>query len=165
MRPADYFGEAYSGFSVDELRRGFRIRRFAGPRRVRTVRKEVLRDLPERRPLRNPNSPVGITDVELTDLSHEPVYQLVRQQLLAAELERDAGVKADLVTVVHVLSPDNLAYQKSFIPPALRGRGATASEVWASLLRAPDRFIGLDPAVFSDPAITSDEYARRHGGD
>ncbi|RYB94798.1 hypothetical protein EUA93_10820 [Nocardioides oleivorans] len=114
--------------------------------------------------LRHPASPIDVADIELTDLFHEPVYQLVRQQLLAAELERDAEVKADLITVVHVLSPDNLAYQSSYISPALRRRGATASDVWASLLRTPDRFIGLDPAVFLDPAITSEEYALRYGG-
>ena len=109
--------------------------------------------------------PDRVDEVELTDLFHEPIYQLVRQQLLAAELERDEDVAADLVTVVHVLSPHNLAYQASYISPALRPRGATASEVWASLLRTPDRFISLDPAVFLDPGVTSDEYVLRYGGD
>jgi hypothetical protein len=114
--------------------------------------------------LRHDASPIDVDGIELTELFHEPVYQLVRQQLLAAELERDTVVKADLVTVVHVLSPDNLAYQSSYVSPSLRGRGATASEVWSSLLRTPDRFIGLDPAVFLDAAITSSEYVSRYGG-
>jgi hypothetical protein len=114
--------------------------------------------------LRHPDSPIDVDGIELTDLFHEPVYQLVRQQLLAAELERDSEVKAERVTVVHVLSPDNDAYQRSYVAPALRGRGATASEVWTSLLRTPDRFSSLDPKVFLDPAVTSDEYVLRYGG-
>lgn len=113
--------------------------------------------------LAHPDSPIDVAGFELTDLFHEPVYQLVRQQLLAAELERDGEVKADRVTVVHVLSPDNEAYQRSYVAPALRGRGDTASEVWSSLLRTPDRFVSLDPVVFLDPAITSDEYVLRYG--
>jgi hypothetical protein len=113
--------------------------------------------------LRHIESPIDVDGIELTDLFHEPIYQLVRQQLLAAELERDAEVKAERVTVVHVLSPDNDAYQRSYVAPALRGRGATASEVWASLLRTPDRFSSLDPKVFLEPAVTSDEYVLRYG--
>jgi hypothetical protein len=113
--------------------------------------------------LRHPDGPIDVDGIELTDLFHEPIYQLVRQQLLASELERDAEVKAERVTVVHVLSPDNDAYQRSYVAPELRGRGATASEVWSSLLRVPDRFVPLDPAVFLDPAITSDEYVLRCG--
>lgn len=114
--------------------------------------------------LRHTESPIDVDRIELTDLFHEPIYQLVRQQLLASELERDVAVKAEQVTVVHVLSPDNTAYQSSYVAPALRGRGATASEVWASLLRTPDRFSSLDPRVFLDPVVTSDEYVLRYGG-
>lgn len=114
--------------------------------------------------LRGADSPIDIDGVELTDLFHEPVYQLVRQQLLAAALEGDLTVKADLVTVVHVLSPDNAAYQASYVAPALRGRGGSVSAVWQSLLRTPNRFVNLDPAVFLDPSVTSEEYALRYGG-
>lgn len=113
--------------------------------------------------LRHAESPIDVDGIELTDLFHEPIYQLVRQQLLASELERDGGVKAERVTIVHVLSPDNTAYQSSYVAPAIRGRGVPASEVWSSLLRVPDRFVPLDPVVFLDPAITSDEYVLRYG--
>lgn len=114
--------------------------------------------------LRHAESPIDVDGIELTDLFHEPIYQLVRQQLLASELERDGEVDAERVTVVHVLSPDNTAYQSSYVAPAIRGRGVTTSEVWSSLLRVPDRFVPLDPVVFLDPAITSDEYVLRYGG-
>jgi hypothetical protein len=64
---------------------------------------------------------------------------------------------------VHVLSPDNASYQRSYVTPRLRGRGATVSDVWASLQRSPGSFVSLDPAVFLDPQITSDEYCLRYG--
>ena len=98
----------------------------------------------------------------IEDLFHEPLYQLTRQQLLARELERDPSVEADVVTVVHVLAPANVAYQKSYIAPRLRGRGTTVSAVWRSLLRNQESFVTLDPSVFLDPDVTSDEYALRY---
>lgn len=113
--------------------------------------------------LRAPHSPIETEGVEIADLFHEPLYQLVRQQLLADCLERDPELAATEVRVVHVLSGANLAYEHSFVAPLLRGRGTTISAVWSSLLRRPDAFVKLDPAVFLDPAITSPSYATRYG--
>ena len=160
----------------------FAYRTVAGTRRARPGRVEVHRDLSLRRPRRGQRrkqrgscatagaahswtAPIDFDGLELADLFHEPIYQLVRQQLLALGAgTRSCGVGQTSVTVVHVLSPDNTAYQQSYIAPALRGRGATASEVWSSLLRSPDRFVSLDPVVFLDPGITSKEYVLRYGG-
>lgn len=114
--------------------------------------------------LRRSDSPIDVDGLEVRDLFHEPIYQLVRQQLLARELERDPGVAADVVTVVHVLSPENTAYQRSYVSDGLRARGADVSEVWKSLLRRPEAFASLDPATFLDPEITSEEYRLRYGG-
>lgn len=114
--------------------------------------------------LQRPDGPVAIAGISLADLFHEPIYQLVRQQLLAREMERDERVNAARVSVVHVLSPDNTSYQSSYVAEGLRARGATVDEVWQSLLRTPDAFAKLDPAVFLDPAVTSEEYVRRYGG-
>lgn len=114
--------------------------------------------------LLQPDGPIAVDGVKLAELFHEPLYQLCRQQLLAKELERDPRVVADVVTVVHVLSPENTAYQSSYVAPALRQRGSSIGEVWRSLLRTPDRFISLDPSVFLDPLVTSDEYRLRYGG-
>ena len=109
------------------------------------------------------DSPVDTTNVNLPDLFHEPIYQLVRQQLLAHALEEDPAVNADVVRVVHVLSPENTGYARSYIAPGLTAFGSTPEEVWRKLLRATDRFVRLDPAVFLDPAITSDAYSERYG--
>ncbi|WP_299926114.1 hypothetical protein [uncultured Nocardioides sp.] len=127
------------------------------------AKKEATRRMRYEKALLQPDGPVDMEGVDLADLFHEPVYQLVRQQLLASALECDPVVRADPVSVVHVLSPDNTAYQQSFISPALRSRGATTSEVWSSLLRSPDRFVSLDPVVFLDPGLTSKEYVLRYG--
>ena len=108
-------------------------------------------------------SPICSTGVELTDLFHEPIYQLVRQQLLAWQIESDADVAADIVRVVHVLSPDNVAYQRSYVSPSLRSRGDDIDAVWSSPLVRRDRFLKFDPAVFLDPAVTSGEYVDRYG--
>jgi hypothetical protein len=93
----------------------------------------------------------------------EPFYQLVRQQLLAHELEKARAHGADLVRVLHVLPPDNEAYQASLVRPEHRALGASVSEVWQRLLVRPDRFISVDPVVFLDPEVTSAEYVSRYG--
>lgn len=108
-------------------------------------------------------SPIDLEGVELADLFHEPIYQLVRQQLLAARIEEDPDAAAELVRVVHLLSPRNEAYQRSYIAPGLRSRGPDVGTVWQSLLRSPDRFVKLDPQVFLDPDVTSSEYVARYG--
>ncbi len=100
--------------------------------------------------------------LEFCDLLDEPFYQLMRQQLLAHELERARAHGVDRVRVVHVLPPANLAYQQSVHRPSQLALGSTVSDVWGRLLRHPDRFVSVNPAMFSDPAITSDEYVARY---
>ncbi len=90
------------------------------------------------------DSPVRTEDIaDIGVLFHEPIYQLVRQQLLADKLRRDPAVGAGVVRVVHVSPPDNRAYQRSYIHPDLRPRGASVSEVWASLLRDSSTFLSM----------------------
>jgi hypothetical protein len=94
----------------------------------------------------------------------EPLYQLVRQQLLAHALEKDRAHGAERVRIVHVSPADNHAYQQS-LQPAHRALGDSVTEVWSKLLRRPDRFLSLDSALFLDEAITSPEYALRYTPD
>ena len=111
----------------------------------------------------DPDGPLDGTLLPFDLLLDEPFYQLVRQQLLAHALER-AGV-ADRVRVVHVLPPENEAYQQSLARPEPRALGATVSEVWQRLLRRPDRFTSMDPAAFLAPDVTSEEYVLRYAPD
>ena len=113
--------------------------------------------------LNDPDGPIAIAGVDPGDLFHEPLYQLVRQQLLAHAIEVDPSVPVDRVRVVHVLSPDNSAYTSSFVAPELRHLGTDVKSVWRTLLKWPDRFHALDPTTFLDPAVTSDNYRHRYG--
>lgn len=109
-----------------------------------------------------PDGPVRDDVLDFDHLLDEPLYQLVRQQLLAHELEKARAHGADRVKVVHVCPPANDAYQASLQRPAQQAVGATVSEVWSALLRRPDRFVPLDPEVFLDPEVTSAEYCARY---
>jgi hypothetical protein len=94
----------------------------------------------------------------------EPFYQLMRQQLLAHELERHHAEGAARVRVLHVLSPENLDYQRSIVRPEMKEFGDTVDEIWSFFLARRSRFRPVDPTVFLDPAVTSEEYVARYGG-
>ncbi len=114
------------------------------------------------------NDPAGPVRSELLPfalLLDEPFYQLVRQQLLAQALEQAGAEGAGRVRVLHVLSPDNLAYQRSIARPEQLGLGPTVSEIWQKLLRHTNRFTSVDSKIFLDPAITSRDYVLRYAGD
>jgi hypothetical protein len=113
--------------------------------------------------LSDPAGPVRADLLAFEDLLDEPLYQLMRQQLLAWHLERTHAHGAHRVVVVHVCPAANDAYQSSLQRPSQLALGGTVSEVWRRLLRTPDRFRSLDSAAFLDPDITSAEYARRYG--
>ncbi|MGY1709106.1 PGN_0703 family putative restriction endonuclease [Geodermatophilus sp. SYSU D00758] len=111
------------------------------------------------------DGPLRTDVVPFEDVLAEPFYQLMRQQLLAHELEKRGELGATAVRVVHVLPPANSGYQASLTRDSHRRAGTTVDEVWTRLLRRPDRFHHLDPAVFCDPAVTSGEYVARYGED
>ena len=112
--------------------------------------------------LHDPDGPVRDDVLPFDALLDEPIYQLVRQQLLAWELEKAKVHDVDRVRVVHVMPSANVAYGAS-LGPLHREVGDTVHEVWEALLRRPDRFISLDNSVFADPAVTSQEYVSRYG--
>ena len=112
----------------------------------------------------DPEGPLRGDVVSFDALLHEPFYQLMRQQLLAHRLEKARAHDAAVVRVVHVLSPANVGYEASLPLPDHRAVGTTVSEVWQALIRRPNRFVAVDPAVFLDDAITSTEYIERYGG-
>lgn len=112
----------------------------------------------------DPEGPLRSDVVSFDALLLEPFYQLMRQQLLAHRLEKARAHDAAVVRVVHVLSPANVGYEASLPLPDHRAVGTTVSEVWQALIRRPDRFVAVDPAVFLDDEITSTEYIERYGG-
>jgi hypothetical protein len=98
------------------------------------------------------------------ELLQEPLYQLMRQQLLAHELEKAHAHGADRVRVAHVMPVGNRAYHESLYGEHAAQLGATVKEVWHRLLSRPDRFVPVDSAVFLAPEITSMHYLQRYGG-
>jgi hypothetical protein len=112
--------------------------------------------------LASPDGPVDPDVLPIALLLDEPLYQLVRQQLLAHRLEQARVLGADIVRVLHVLAPANTAYQASLVRHEHRALGASVNEVWAKLLRASDRFDHVDPEVFLDPAVTGEDYVDRY---
>lgn len=113
----------------------------------------------------HPDGPVRADVLPFELLLDEPIYQLVRQQLLAYALEQDHAEGADRVRVLHVLPPGNLEYRRSLHRPEHLAVGATVGEVWQRLLRRTDRFTSVNPAVFLDPKITSREYVLRYAAE
>lgn len=181
--PTDFFGEAPRGERVrgahcTSVDAAFLHRPPDGARELVLVEWKYTESYPVRTPdakrdstrrvryaaaVDDPAGPVRGELLAFEYLLDEPFYQLTRQRLFAHALER-AGV-ADRVRVVLVLPPANEAYRQSLARPEHLALGATVSEVWRRLLRTPDRYSTLDPAVFLDPQITSEEYRLRYAPD
>jgi len=75
-------------------------------------------------------------------LFYEPFYQLLRQQLLAHEMERGQELGAQVVSLLHIASAHNTDFQK-VTSPALRPLGQSVTEIWKRLVIRPDRFTSM----------------------
>lgn len=88
-------------------------------------------------------------------LFYEPFYQLMREQLLAHEMERAGELEASIVSVLHI-SP---AHNRDFLritSPTLVGAGKSAVDVWKKLVRSEERFASISTeemfaGILSDP--------------
>ena len=72
-------------------------------------------------------------------LFFEPFYQLMRQQLLANEMERARELGADVVSLLHIAPAHNDQFNR-VTSPTLKHLGDKVTAVWQSLVREPDRF-------------------------
>jgi hypothetical protein len=79
--------------------------------------------------------------VALADFYFEPFYQLLRQQMLANEMERSREDGADVVRVLHLSPAGNIALHK-VTSPAFQRFGDDAFAAFGATLARPDRFIG-----------------------
>lgn len=91
-----------------------------------------------------PDGPIR-TDLGLVleDFFWEPFYQLLRQQMLAFQMEKARENNADIVRVLH-LSPAGNSALKQVTAPRLREYGSDLSSVWRRVLQFPDRFTSVD---------------------
>ncbi|MEQ9145444.1 MAG: hypothetical protein RLO08_13915 [Parvibaculaceae bacterium] len=102
-----------------------------------------------------PEGPIRAdADVTLDDFFYEPLYQLVRQQMLAWRMERAREDGADRVTVLH-LSPAGNRTLHRVTSPRLRERGDDVFEVFRSLLAHPDDFTGTTIERAFRPVLTA----------
>ena len=74
-------------------------------------------------------------------LFYEPFYQLMRQQLLAHEMEKAQELGADIVSVLHISPARNTDFHR-ITSPELEKLGETATDVWTKLVRL-GRFISV----------------------
>jgi len=117
------YGESYGRTSKAEGKSGVR-------------RQAIYRDLFEAA-----DGPIDTNKVpDYLDLFYEPFYQMMRQQLLAHEMEKHHELDAQVVTVVHVCPEANTDF-KRITSPNLVTLGDSVTDVWKSLLRNPERFI------------------------
>jgi len=79
---------------------------------------------------------------DFADLFYEPFYQLMRQQLLAHEMERAHELGATLVSVLHIAPWHNQDFRR-VTSPNLCELGVSAMDVWKRLVQAPDRFTSV----------------------
>lgn len=75
----------------------------------------------------------------LNALFYDPFDQLMRQQLLAHEMEKAQELGARVVGVLHVVPAHNVDYPR-ITSPQLKHLGDTVLAVWQRLVRTPDRF-------------------------
>jgi hypothetical protein len=86
-----------------------------------------------------PNGPIRADrGLKLADFFYEPFYQMLRQQMLAFQLETTGA--ADRAHVLHISPRGNSALHR-VTSPKLRSIGGDAFEVFQELLVHPDRFV------------------------
>jgi hypothetical protein len=116
-----------------------------------TDRRDIYRHLYD-----STSCPLDKTKVsDYSDLFYEPFYQLLRQQMLAHEMEMAQELGCDLVTVLHVAPSDNRDFHR-VTSPGLEPRGDSSIEVWKGLVRQPDRFVSVSTErLFGDFPVDS----------
>ena len=111
-----------------------------------------------------PNGPIrSDAGVTLENFFWEPLYQLLRQQMLAWRMERAKENGAERVLVLHISPAANTALHK-VTSPTLRQLGDDVFEVFRSLLVEPDRFIVRSTEQVFGPFLHLDhaDRAARH---
>ena len=78
---------------------------------------------------------------EFGALFYAPFYQLMRQQLLAHEMEKAHELGASTVSVLHIAPAANLCFQRVTSKNWPDRRRVT--EIWAKLVSAPGRFVSV----------------------
>jgi hypothetical protein len=117
------YTEQYRNHRLSEDRRGTRIKRYY----------DIAFE---------PNGPIrSDLDLELTDFFYEPLYQLLRQQMLAWQVEHDPTSGIDRARVLH-LSPAGNRELHHVTAPRLEAFGDDAFNAFEAVLTNPQDFVG-----------------------
>ena len=121
-------------------------RTWLGKSKSGTDRRDIYRHLYD-----SPGCPLEKTRVpDFSDLFYEPFYQLLRQQLLAHEMELAQELECNLVTVLHVAPARNRDFHR-VTSRGLQRLGDSSIDVWQGLVRPSDRFLSVSTeALFGD---------------
>jgi hypothetical protein len=136
------FTERYSGAPLAPAKNPERVRRYA----------DLFKDGPFRE------------DLCLEQFFAEPLYQLMRQQLFAWQVECTQHTGATRSLVVHVCPAGNAAYQRTLDRHALNPDRLDVLDLWPTLLRpeARDRFVRVPGEHFHALGITGPDYVARY---
>ena len=111
------------------------------------------------------DSPIDVTVLPFEELLVEPVYQLMRTQLLAHALEQDPDLNIDRARVIYAAPACNTALWNSLPRPSLRAaaKGMGLLGLWRRVLRDPQSFAYLDTTTLVRPtAPTSRAFQDRY---
>ena len=98
------------------------------------------------------------------DLYVEPLYQLMRLQLLARALEKCPEEPAERVRVVLCAPAANTEFWDSLSPASHRNDAGNVGTLWKLMQRDPKTFVLFDTAeLVTESAPTSAEYKQRYG--
>lgn len=100
--------------------------------------------------------------VPYDDLFVEPMYQLLRQQLLAWAMESDGSLCLDAVRVVHICPTDNDGVHSAARLPSHVAAGGDPIAIWSELVGG-SRFASIDSSAFLREGLRTDEYRDRYG--
>lgn len=108
-----------------------------------------------------PNGPIRTDrNLAIDDFFWEPLYQLLRQQMLAFQMQAAREDRAERVRVLHISPAANRAVHTVTAPP-LRCHGDDVFEVFRSLLVQPDDFVSCSTeAVFGSALREANEEDR-----
>jgi hypothetical protein len=109
-----------------------------------------------------PQGPVNPSlKLDLQDFFYEPFYQLLRQQLLAREMERAREDGSERVRVLHVSPAQNTALKK-ITAEKLRPFGDDACSAFARVLVRPCDFVAHSTELLFGPLLSArdDEWSQ-----
>ena len=117
--------------------------------------------------IRDPQGPIRSDAIPFEALFFEPMYQQMRQQLLAWRMEQAKELGADVVRVLLVAPRGNEAFWSSLPGEPWHALAASSplgvAEAFRSVLRRPDRFAWLDSATLvGEDSPLSKEFKTRY---